>query len=96
MIDRVYSHLVDSDAHHALMEALRAEDWNEKFLGRSSAHNPSTSVELAAYRGAFLSSLGRHGEAAEALTWVAMTAVRSGRPEHNRDQQVQGRGLAGR
>jgi integrase len=26
MIDRVYSHLVASDAHHALMEALRAED----------------------------------------------------------------------
>lgn len=25
MIDRVYSHLVASDAHHALMEALRAE-----------------------------------------------------------------------
>jgi hypothetical protein len=25
MIDRVYSHLVASDAHQALMEALRAE-----------------------------------------------------------------------
>jgi hypothetical protein len=26
MIDRVYSHLVASDAHQALMEALRADN----------------------------------------------------------------------
>jgi HTH-type transcriptional regulator/antitoxin HipB len=32
--------------------------------------NPRSTVELAAYRGAVLSSLGRHQEAAEALTWV--------------------------
>jgi hypothetical protein len=33
-------------------------------------HNPSTPVELAAYRGAVLSSLGRHAEASAALSWV--------------------------
>lgn len=33
-------------------------------------HGPRGAVELAAYRGAVLSTLGRHQEAADILTWV--------------------------
>jgi len=53
--------------------ALRDLDSAEGALGGARewwCHNPRSVVELAAYRGVALSSLGRHKEAADALTWV--------------------------
>jgi transcriptional regulator with XRE-family HTH domain len=53
--------------------AMRDLDQAERDLGRPYEwwyFGMRTSVELAAYRGAVLAGLGRHREAADALTWV--------------------------
>jgi len=53
--------------------ALRDMDCAERAVGAARewwCHNPASTVELAAYRGAVLSSLGRHREAADTLTRV--------------------------
>jgi transcriptional regulator with XRE-family HTH domain len=63
--------LYAKDGRHAA--AMTDLEGAERALGGPQdwwCHNPSTSVELAAYRGAVLSNLGRHAEASEALTWV--------------------------
>jgi hypothetical protein len=55
------------------LAALRDLDCAESALGGARewwCHNPASAVELAAYRGVVLSSLSRHTEAADALTWV--------------------------
>jgi len=56
----------DTAAMRDLDSAERALNGPEDWWSMS----PRSTVELAAYRGAVLSSLGRHREAADTLTWV--------------------------
>jgi hypothetical protein len=56
----------DTAAMRDLDSAERVLDGPEEWWSMS----PRGTVELAAYRGAVLSTLGRHREAADTLTWV--------------------------